>query len=316
MKKVEEIEQTIQNLHYDLKAEAVLGDLIENGLVRDDFVVIPQGTFKRKYSRDIDYTDKIKLNNGQELVGIHINRDAIYDALPEGLFHQKTETIAKEQKNISKESKRLKAEEKAARIFFLPFENELFSQGINLELEERKILSHFSENFFDNISPRFWDLDESVSRKYVSRMVRFLHISHKIASAPKRIEKCLEAILEENVAVSITKNNAFIKVKSVASKSVNECFLGSVNLGVDFVCGDTLNDMGYTILFNIGPLKNTCVTDYLENGAISNFLKCFFDYFIPVELEVITNIHVPPEKQSFTLQPSGEAAILGYITAI
>ena len=316
MNKPGEIEQIIQNLHYDLKAEAVIGDLIENGLDRDEFVVIPHGIFKRKYSRDIDHVDKLKLNNGQELISIHINRDAVYDNLPEGLFHQKTETVAKEQKNISRESKRLKAEEKAARKFFLPFENELFYQGINLELEERKILSRFSENFLDNFSPRFWNLDESVSRKYMSRMLRFLHISHKIACSPKRIEKCLEAILEEHVSVSVKQNNALVKENVLGGETADEGVLGAVKLGIDFVCGDSFSAMGHTAVFDIGPLRNTSVTDYLENGTISNFLNCFFDYFVPAELDAITKVNVPQEKQNFTLQSAGEGALLGFITAI
>jgi hypothetical protein len=315
MEKTDKIKLATQHLNYDIKAEAVIADLLENGLESEDFVVIPNGTFKRRYSHDIAFTNKIKLNNGLELAGIHINRDGIYDTLPEGFFHQNTEHSG-ESKNISKESKRLKEEEKAARNFFLPFENEIFSQRIDLELEERKILNRFSENLSDDFSSEFWRLDQSLDPKYLSRMVKFLHISHKIAGNTKLTEKCLEVILDEHVTATIVKNCAPVKVnhKNVGEKQ-NQV-LGSALLGVDFVCGNKFMSSGYTMQFNIGPLQNSSVTDYLKNGSISNFLKCFYGYFVPAELSVSTKILVSPEKLDFTLEPLGEGAVLGYNTAI
>lgn len=315
MENTNKIKQTIHNVNFDIKAEAVIADLLENGLESDDFVVIPIGIFKRRYSRDIAFTSKIKLNNGLELSGIHINRDAVYDTLPEGFFHQNTEH-SNESKNVSKESKKLKEEEKAARNFFLPFENETFFQRINLELEERKILNRFSENLSDDFSPEFWRLDQSLDQGYLSRMVKFLHISHKIAGNTKLTEKCLEAILDEDVTAIIVKNCTPVKVNHKNGQRKQNWLLGSALLGVDFVCGDEFMSMGYTMRFDIGPLRNSTITDYLKNGRILNFLKCFFGYFVPVELEVSTNILVSQEKQGFTLEPLGEGAVLGYKTAI
>jgi hypothetical protein len=315
MKKKGNIEDTIQNVCFDMKAEAVIGDLMENGLGNEDFVVVHNGTFRRGYSRDIAFTNKIKLNNGQELVGIHVNRDAIYDTLPEGLFHQKSETNTSNVKNVSGESKKLKAEEKAARNFFLPFENELFFQRINLELEERKILHHFNENLFDDISPEFWNIDPSLDRQYVSGMVKFLHFSHKIAGNTKLTAKCLEAIIHEDVAVKVVENHSAIKGTQKEDNAKN-CLLGASRPGVDFVCGDTCDSMGFTIHFDIGPLKNTHIADYLENRPVSNFLKCFFGYFIPAELEVSADVYVAKEKQGFSFETEGEGLVLGYNTAI
>jgi hypothetical protein len=272
--------------------------------------------FRRRYSRDIAFTNKIKLNTGFELVGIHVNRDSVYDTLPEGFFHQNTETNSNDSKDISRESKRLRDEEKAARNFFLPFENEIFFQRINLELEERKILNHFSENLFDEFSPEFWKLDQSLERKYLTRMVKFLHISHKIAGNTKLTEKCLEAILDENVKAILTKNNTPIKGNLKEGEKDQNPVLGPAILGVDFVCGDEFMSTGYTMRFDIGPLRNSNIIDYLENGSILNFMKCFFGYFVPAGLEVNTNILVSPEKQDFTLEPLGEGAVLGYKTAI
>lgn len=315
MVKNNNIGQTIQDVSYDIKAEAVIADLLENGLESEDFVVIPIGIFKRRYSRDIAYSSTIQLKNGSELLGIHLNRDAIYDNLPEGFFHQNTEH-SNEPKNISKDSKKLKEEEKEARTFFLPFENEIFSQRINLELEERKILNRFSENLSDDFSPEFWRLDQSNDQGYLSGMVKFLHISHKIAGNTKLTEKCLEAIIDEHVTATIAENCTPVKAIQKGGKKKRNCLLGSAMLGVDFICGDEFMSMGHTMRFDIGPLRNSCINDYLKNGRISNFLKCFFGYFVPAELEISTNVLVSPDKLEFMLDSKGEGAVLGYKTAI
>ncbi len=315
MENTNDIGQTIHDVIYDIKAEAVIADLLENGLAGEDFVVIPNGIFRRRYSHDIAYTSKIHLKNGSELVGINLNRDAIYDNLPEGFFHQNTEH-SNESKNVSKNSKHLKEEEKAARRFFLPFENEIYSQSINLELEERKILNHFSESLSEDFSPEFWRMDQSIDQGFLVRMVKFLHISYKIAGNTKLTEECLEAIINEHVKVSIAENCKLVKVKQKDGKKKYHCLLGSAMLGVDFICGNEFMGMGYTMQFDIGPLMNSGINDYLKNGRILNFLKCFFGYFVPVEFDISTKIHISAEKQGFTLEPAGEGAVLGYKTAV
>ncbi|MBW6534108.1 MAG: hypothetical protein K0B11_03815 [Mariniphaga sp.] len=299
-----------------MKVETVIGDLMENGLKVDDFVVVANGSFKRRYSRDIACTNKVKLNNGQEISEIHVNRDAIYDLLPEGLFHQSTELNVNESGNISRESKRLKAEEKDARIFFLPFENEIYFQRINLELEERKILNQFNEVLLDDVASGFWNFDKSIERKFLLRMIKFLHFSYKIAGNIKLTEECLGKILDEDVKITITANHSDEQVNYKNDILLSGCLLGASELGVDFVCGDVFKNTGRIMVFAIGPLRNSVVNDYLENGAISKFLACFFDFFVPVEIDVNTKILVSPEKQNFLLEESEEGASLGFKTFI
>lgn len=311
MGKKVDIGEAIKTIRYDLKAEVILADFISNGLENDDFVVIPNGTFKRRYSHDIAYVTSLKLQNGQVPAGIYVNRDAIYDTLPEGLFHEKTETG--EPKNASKGSKKLKAEEKAARNFFLPFENELFFQKINLELEERKILLSFGENLFDNLNSDFWNFDPSTDRNYLSRMAKFLHFSHKIAGNISLTAKCLSAILNETVDATLVENRTTIK-ENRNEEEKSGCSLGHSSLGIDFICGESFNTNNQFLLLTIGPLKNTRITDYLENGTVSTFLKCFAGFFVPAELEVGSTVIVEPGSYGFTLNNLSDSAVLGYTT--
>jgi len=313
----DKIEEAIRNILYDIKAEALIADLLENELESENFITVPKGTFKRRYSRDIDSIKEIKFENGQKVIGFYLNRDGLYDSLPEGLFHEKTDRTLKESGNFSEESKKLKAEEKAVREFFLPFENEIFFQRVQLELEERKVLSRFSENLFDDIYPEFWNLDKSLDRKYISRMVLLLHFSHRIVGNCSLTEKCLETILEEKVSVRVVRTMDLQNGEiDKSGSSVKSYLLGNSELGVDFVCGENFEHLGKTMEFNIGPLKNTNVVDYLENGTVTNFLKCFYNYFIPVELDVKSNIIVDLMNQNFVLGGTEEGSALGFESAI
>lgn len=312
-----EIKETIQNVFFDIKAEAVIADLIENGINIDDLVSSRKGIFKRRYTRDIDSIGELRLNNGQSLIDICLNRDGFYDALPEGLFHERSRKSSDNKEASSNESKKLKQEEKATRNFFLPFENEIVRQGVMLELEERKILGQFSERLFDDIYPNIWDLDLHLDRKYIYRLALMLHFAHKIAGKVKLMAKCLEVIIEESVEIEIVNSSGLNDTYALQNSSPGEkCSLGNGELGVDFVCGNYEDKFGKTLLFKIGPLKNTKVSDYLVDGPLSKFLKCFYGYFVPVDYDVSLNIQVDRKEQYFKLNEEAAGPVLGFESAI
>lgn len=315
MKNPGNTEEILKNIFYDFKVEALIGDLIDNGLEADKFFVFFNGITKRRYSRDFESAKDIKLENGQKVTGISINRDGLYDSLPEGLFHEKTEGATGEY-NYSGESKKLRKEEKESRNFFLPFENEIFYQKVQLELEERKILNRFTENLFDEIIPEFWNFDKSLDRKYVSGMIQFLHFSHLIAGKTGLTANCLETIIDEKVSINVTysallKNNEVENLNVIGNNS-----LGGLELGSNFICGESFENCEPVMEFTIGPLKNGKIEDYLENGSALNFLKCFYNYFVPAGFEIRTTIRVDPDAREFVFDEHGEGPLLGFESVI
>lgn len=311
----ENIEEAIQNVFYDIRAEAVLAELIENGMNQDDYVTVLKGIFKRRYARDIDSVEELKLQNSQELLAFNINRDGLYDSLPEGLFHRKSGNENSSNRKFSEDSVELKREEKEARTFFLPFENELFRHKVNLEIEERKILSRFSEKIFNDIYPEFWSLHRTINRDYVYRMVLLLHFVHKITGNIPLTARCLESIIEERVEARLSR----IRISHTdehETKPNGKVVLGSAALGVDFICGDAIENDVVNLEFIIGPLQNTQAVDYLQMGSVQRFLDCFYSYFIPVEYQLETKVLVSESKQNFLLESKLEGPVLGYETCL
>lgn len=301
---------------FDLKAEAVVCDLLLEGLGREDFVAVPAGGFRRRYSSDIAEIQRLNLENGQDILAMNLNRDGLYDTLPEGFFHQDAGKNLADTRRISRESMRLKAEEKAARRFFLPFENELFNQRVGLETEERRILESYSQNLFDGFPPEFWNIDPELDQKLVSGMVRYLHMAYRIAGNPGLTGKCLENILGEKTMAEYTGNLVSISAQNDGQQDFEGCTLGSARLGAGMVCGDTLNLLCRAMLITIGPVHHSPVSEYLGDGRISRFLQCFCDYFIPAGMQVVMKIIAGSDDKNFTLTPDGEGAILGYKTVL
>lgn len=308
--------EIIESTFIDIRAEVIIADLIENGLDWGDYVAIHNGNFKRRYSRDIAAIEQVKLDKNQELLGFRLNRDSLYDSLPEGLFHKKSGAEGIRSKKLSEDSVVLKQEEKAARNFFLPFENEIFLQRVKLELEERKILGRFSENIFNDLYPILENLHRSIKREYVYRMILLLHMAHEIAGNYELTALCLQKIIEENVSIRILKNsNPGEKYQTMVDASLDNK-LGEQTLGVNLICGNLADDFVKGIEFIIGPLSNTKAEDYLPDASVSRFLEYFYSYFVPVEMNIKTRVILADDELNMTLLKKGEGPVLGYETAI
>jgi len=308
------IRESVNNLSYDIKAEIVIADLIENGFYQQDYIIYPDGLFRRRFKKDVSHAEVIEFNNGKKVLGIHLTRESIYDALPEAIFHGPPEENLTTGHEMAKASKIQKKEEKECRMFFLPFENEIFYQKVQLELSERKILHRFSDNLFNDIFPEFWNLDRSLPKELVAKLMLFLHYSHKFVGDHELTARALEVILHEKVVVRLLPqavNSDDNSQVDAAGPSV----LGSSRLGQDLICGDHSDDHFPVMEFVIGPLENTSIEDYLDNGSITRFLDVFFSYFVPLDFLVSKKIKVSAAQKGFVISDKS-ATFLGYNTVL
>ena len=61
MRNFNEIVSSVNRLRHDIKAEAIIADVIENGLSSSDVVVYPEGLFRRRFNQDIPNAEVKKL---------------------------------------------------------------------------------------------------------------------------------------------------------------------------------------------------------------------------------------------------------------
>ncbi len=303
---LEKILKELESVYTDIRAEALVTEITENSTAEVvDFTIQNLSTFKRPYSRDILDLKNSLLSTNDYTLQLNLSRNGIYDSLPEGVFHDASDPSLKGMSH-QKKRERQKIEEKDARIFFQPIENEIFNQYLEIEKTERLSINRFSE-IKNNFLLRFWQIDANFPPQFVFKIIKLLPFAYKISGNLDLAALCLEKIIGKKVKF----------VKKLRSYSVfkNKGENADI-LGVNYVLGvDESTILLPEIEVTIGPIKLSEASNFVEGSIWMQFIDTFYKYFLPMELEVHTHIHTERSDNNFTLNET-EPAIMGLTTAL
>ncbi len=314
MSKLNEIGWFINQLSFDLKAEQLLSFLEENINLRE-IVVTHEGQLQRGWSKDVAGAMVDNLPNGKDVLNVRLNRDGIYDALPEALFHNLTDSDCSTGADMAKESMRLRKEEKESRLFFKPLENEIFLQKVKLADRENRLYESILTDKLMGLISDFWKLDDKLPAKYISRLTRLLPFAHLITGDKILTSLSLDFIIDEKVELEeyFSYESGFSPESVPAGGKIGEC-----SLSADSILGEHVNGFHLRYRFKIGPVKNIFTSQFVKNGTMERFLKCFFNYFIPVYIDADAEFVLPYEQSLLVLDDENEMNIsyLGYNSVI
>lgn len=285
--KPEELEHIFEELiavYENLKAEVIIAEIQDKSdLTSDDFFIANQSTFSRPYRRDIISVDKLLHD---EMLTLNLSRNGLYDTLPEGLFH--TQRKSKDTGSYTGYRKTLKNEEKDARSFFAPLENEFFHQRLGIEYNERQILDDFY-NLNDEFLMNFWNVSPDIPENYTLKLIKLLPYCYKIAGDFELTRLCFEKILDERITFQRKFDTSVEnEVDGFNKKSKNQ-----LNLGLNSVLHSDFKEVASPVLeVTIGPISEKNINNYLKKDGVMKFINTFYDYFIPIELKVITKFTV------------------------
>lgn len=278
---------------YDnLKAEVIVTEVNQKLTDKIDFLIKNKSSFSRPYRRDI-----INVNTTEEdnQLLLELSRNGLYDSLPETLFHN--ENTANKNISFSDKRKKYKQEEKDARSFFSPIENEFFQQRLNIEENERNLLNNFY-NLEDDFLINFWNIDKSIPKEYQLKLIKLLPFSFAIAGDLELARLSLEKVLNQKV---IFKK----KYKDVVQFDTNIV----KQLGVNLITESKQASIAQPYLeVSIGPIKENEINTIANNKGTENFINAFYSYFIPLELDVTTKL-TTVQNEGFTLSTNSESRI-------
>lgn len=311
MHNLEQLADRLNELHEDLRAEVIVSDLLSGGLNPEDLLIQFTGQLRRPYAYDIREVKTARYKASRKYLLIRLNRDSLYDVLPEGIFHQpdrkNAETTALQ---MVAGYRRRKQEENEARLFFAPLENEIFYQKTLIESEEHRGLDDIHQSKLRPAVLDFLGLPPGLPELFSSRLVRLLPYASEVAGNLKRTEKVFSLLLEQQVSLSY----AGVPEEAHAGACVR---LGEQSLEADFILGDTLAHDHQAISIRIGPVEKDRLMDYLEGGSGLRCLQTLINFFVPVEWETAVHIQMQENDEAvFALNEHDTDGRVGYTTLL
>ncbi|PSL46624.1 type VI secretion system (T6SS) VasB/ImpH family protein [Chitinophaga niastensis] len=306
---LEEVIEHINALPYDVRAEVVVGELLDNHVREDEVVAQMRNVFTRSFTTDII---NVKLDDSQPyqpFISMSLSRDGIYDRLPQGLFHEFSQEQQSRQSGVGgmvARYKKQQQQQQQARKFFQPLENEFFLQRVFLERREKHLLFDVFGKDADQLFHEFWELPRGLPAAAANRLVKLLPYAHRIAGNMSLVKLCLELVLEEDV--DIVWNREPQVVRSNNSVPLGECLLG-----VDAMVGELFYTDMPRVTVTIGPLQRQRIYDYLPWQPYGRLLETCYGYFFPADVEINTELEPSPKEKKVAIsdrQP--EQGIMGY----
>jgi predicted component of type VI protein secretion system len=142
----------------------------------------------------------------------------------------------------------------------------------------------------------------------VSKFIRILPYAYKIVGNIELVCEILSSLIEEKVTIN---NNGHQRYQD-EDQSI---LLGESRLGLELITGNSYDDYSSHFNLQIGPLERSNFSDYIHDGVMKRFVDLFYEYFFPIEVEIVTTILLLKEKENFEFSAQ-QNSILGYNTRI
>lgn len=293
----------------DFLAEVIASHLVANKKINDsDIYVHLLGVFKRFFSKDIEKIDVHRNESGENEWNLFLHREGFYDLLPEGFFHTSTRKYFKDRRETIEEFRLHRIEEKNARNFFMPLEQEFFKHLVHKEIFEQNF--YFApetiEEFID-----FYHLNHITLNMYQKASLFFIMPYTSLISGNLNLtETCFEIILQEKVKIKSYFNSI------VKAGNLNIPGLGKNTLGKDSLLGSDFFDFNPQLLIEVGPLSDSdLLLDYLS-GMNRKLIDWLTGLFVQADLSTLVNILLKEQDEVFILGGKSSESRLNYSTSI
>ncbi|MGE9312444.1 hypothetical protein ACLOAU_12390 [Niabella sp. CJ426] len=274
-------------------AEVIFASLTEAGHAANNIKALNKGGFKKGFSNDVEQVFIEEAGSGTSFEMI-LNRDGIYDLLPEGLFHQsKGNTRVSSVQDAVEEHKQFKEEEKLARRFFTPLEQLLFLYRAGAEAAERGALYNIQNGQLNESFYHFWNIDVKLPEGPAGRLLRLMPYADSIKSDIDATAAALSYVLQSKVTL---KASLIPDTYLLQQENLSEQYLG-VNATIGNTIGEWLTNWTCTI----SDIPDKDLALYVEGGALKKITDRFIEIFVPVEIDVLLDFRqaVDPGTETY-----------------
>ncbi|MGA0560249.1 hypothetical protein ACO2Q8_26535 [Larkinella sp. VNQ87] len=302
--------ERLNHLPVDLRAEVVLADMLEDGISPDALILNPVGGFKRAFGRDLARTEWVESQqSARRWLQIDLNRNGLYDLLPEGIAHQPTSN----QTAVSTEALLLEMQlqqerEQAARRFFRPIEQEFFRQRIRIEQEQRRF-PFDSEPRPDDLLGQFWDVPDFLTPAQFQRLMYLLPVMHRMAGDWSAVRSCFEEVIEEPIHLEIIP-------PGLTNVAVDTAPLGDWQLGTNSVFDGWLSDEEPKVRITVRINQAGRIAAYRPGGNGLRLLEWLAGYLIPLDVGLRIDLDTSELPDAFLFTSDDHAGRLDFTTCL
>lgn len=297
----------------DFKAVTLAAELIEQeSITADNIVILPVGPKKRAYAKEIEsISNYTSVYRNRQMLAININREGLYDMLPEGLFHQSpASSVMITEEAMIKDIVTRREEEKQARLFFAPLETELYHIRTVVELYENRLDKKSDYDELVNIFLKEWREFKCFSNQQMVILMHVLPVIHEQRNNLTFISSVLSIMFDARFTLAYE-----LKSSSLATGQADQLStkLGAGILGVNFIAGQVF-EPEEELVITIGPVTASQMLNYLPGTRTAQALEVLLWYFIPLQTTVSTRYVVEPNNQKTVLGFDQENSCLGFTT--
>jgi hypothetical protein len=312
MEKFRKLKEIVTNYNADIKAEVVVGELHDNNFSAHEILTHHLGAFLRSVRKDIQevgFPENVLPDEAEEIV-LELSRDGLYDALPEGLFHQPSlRSRSAKRTDVMDELKKHRVEEGYARKFFAPFENEFFNLRVLLEKREKYAIQGFTTAANKKLLQRIWRVMQRLSSRQINLLMHYLPLAHILRGDNEKLQKVMQTVLGVKIALQYSNVNYIVKNKE-------QEILSTMTLGVNSVLGNSFALSIPYLQVKIGPLSNKEFPAFLPHGEAHDLLKLLQDFFFPAHIQTQLILSIQHSENKFSLNEKSNFSYLGFNTYI
>jgi len=279
-------------MKFDARVELLYDMLLKHGVQQDDINIKPNGLFYRKYSKDVMSVSQDNIDS--DILNINVSRDGIYDILPQSITHDYRGRDQRE--DPVQDFKSRKKEEKEARHFFNPLENEFFLFRHEIEKFESKFLSGLSTTGVADIIKTILGIEKPMPDNLVIKLFYALMMQKsKPANNIGELCQILKDIIGEQV--SYTTDNIMLENNFDIEEKQEEMIMG---INTTLASSEKIFLKKYH--FKVGPLtKPSNLPLYFIGEELENFLNAFFNLFIPFHSQFSFEMSLNTEDEMFSM---------------
>ncbi len=302
----------VNRLETDYRAETVAAGLAEAGQADGKVLIVREKGDKRHVSKDISKIEKgFSAEDLMEYLYIYTNREGIYDAIPENIFHRPFNSLKKKtQEDVISEIKEHRREEFYARKYFQPFEMAIDRLLVDAQLYERKF---DKKNFHSNLKDIFiayWPILKLLNLRQAVYFIKAVPWIHRMPTDFGIAGQLMGIILD--APVKVEPGELSVITADISAKTVP----GKRKLGVNLTLGKAFRDGSRDINITVGPVSAEQMRLFLKGRENDLVLEGLAAMALPADCRKVIKYITLREQAGFRLSDGTHKAYLGINTRL